>query len=103
MQRPLFEPWRVREMKPILLAVAACAAVAQAGCNNVTCASGTLQKVNAKTGDVECVPSQTPGGVQCGANAMLVGGVCVGIDPSSACGKGTTYDPTTKTCVGGGM
>jgi hypothetical protein len=84
------------------LAATLLAALSQAGCNGITCGAGTEQKIDPMTGNTICVSTAANGGEQCGANTMLMGGVCVGFDPSKACGPGTKFDPASKTCIGAG-
>ena len=89
------------------LAALLLAALAPSGCGSTTCAAGTEQKVDPATGDTVCVAPVPDGGnlsngLQCGPNTMLVGGECVGIDPSKVCGSGTKFDTASGTCVGAG-
>jgi hypothetical protein len=70
------------------------------GCNQVTCATGTIERGGS------CVPAdETTGTAMCGPNTMLVGNQCVPTLPPTVCGSNTTpvmTDAGVIACVGTG-
>ncbi len=93
--------WSTRVLVRIApLGLAAVASLSTA-CNTPECGPGTKQ-VQQKDGSLRCLPVDAPASsIVCNADlgAIIVGGECIS---RITCGAGTTYDPTTGQCVGGG-
>ena len=89
----------------LLVACAALAGVAAPlafyGCNDTSCASGTIDR------NGQCQPADdTVNPATCGSNTMLVGNTCVPVYPPTQCDPATTTPSTGSdgviTCIGNG-